>query len=47
MSTHLMWFLLAEYVLLALVCAVENRYVLALYWASAATLNLAVLFMNK
>ncbi len=46
-SLFLMGILLVVYGAIALVSAVEHKWWLTLYWISAATLNLAVLMMNK
>lgn len=46
-STFMMILLLVIYVIVAVTCVFEKRLLLALYWLSAATLNLAVLLMNK
>ena len=46
-SIRIMTLFLAEYMICDGVCLFEKKYLLVIYWGSAALLNLAVLLMNK
>lgn len=46
-STNLMLFLVAFYVLVAAVSAYERNWARVLYWISAATLTISVLWGTK
>ena len=47
MSDELMIVLCLEYLVLSVVCVVEGRWVMGVYWVAAAILNSAVLMLGK
>jgi len=47
MSTHLIKILVVEYLIIFAVCLWEKKYPWALYWWSAATLTVAILWMGN
>ena len=47
MSTWLMHLLLIEYVVIALVCLAEGKWVMGMYWGAAFLLNWSVILLAK